>query len=202
MNGASNDGHRMTSLPGRDALRAAVVGAGTGGMLSIRALQSSGRYDLVGVADVSETARRRAADLGVTAEMFADAGRLLEAVEPEVVCVSTFASSHAELVVQALDAGVRGVLLEKPVALDWASGRATLDRLRDRRVPVVVPHGLLVRPASEAVLRHISEGVLGDLELIEVECRRLGLAKRRGSLGGFCSRGPRGRSRAEGPGRM
>jgi predicted dehydrogenase len=161
----------LGALPHRDVLRAAVVGAGTGGMLSIQALQSSERYDLVGVADVSGAARSRAAELGVTAEMFADAGSMLETVEPEVVCISTFAPSHAELVGQALDAGVRGVLLEKPVALDWASGRATLDRLRERQVPVVVPHGLLVRPASKEVLRHISEGVLGDLELIEIECR-------------------------------
>ena len=87
--------HRVTSVPGSGVLRAAVVGAGSGGMLSIRALQSSERYALVGVADVSEAARTRAAEDGVTAEMFADAASLLEAVEPEVVCVSTFAPSHA-----------------------------------------------------------------------------------------------------------
>jgi predicted dehydrogenase len=153
------------------ALRAAVIGAGTGGMLSIRALQSSDRYDLVGVADISAAARALAVEQGVDAEMFADAASLLDAGRPEVVCISTFAPSHAELVGQALDAGVRAVLLEKPVALDWAAGRATLDRLEDRRVPVVVPHGLLVRPASKAVLRHISDGGIGDLEVIEIQCQ-------------------------------
>ena len=38
-------------------LRAGVVGAGTGGMLSIKALEASERFELVGVADLSEAAR-------------------------------------------------------------------------------------------------------------------------------------------------
>ncbi len=151
-------------------LRAGVVGAGTGGMLSIKALEASDRFELVGVADLSEAARARVVAEGVTAQMFADAAGLLDASRPDVICVSTFAPSHSEIVGQALDAGVRGVLLEKPVALDWVSGRATLDRLRARQVPVVVPHGLLVRPASKEVLGHIFEGDLGDLELVEIEC--------------------------------
>ncbi len=151
-------------------LTAGVVGAGTGGMLSIKALQSSSRYELVGVADVSEAARDRAVHQGVEAQMFPDATTLLETARPEVICVSTFAPSHPEIVEVALEAGVRGVLLEKPIALDWASGRATLDRLEREQVPVVVPHGLLVRPASSEVLRHVSAGRIGDVEVIEIEC--------------------------------
>jgi predicted dehydrogenase len=152
-------------------LRAAVVGAGTGGMLSIKALQSSDRYELAGVADISDAARRSAVQQRVEAEMFADAATMLDAVRPEVICISTFAPSHGEIVALALEAGVRGVLLEKPISLDWASGRAVLDRLEQQQVPVVVPHGLLVRPATVDVLRHISEGDIGDVELIEIECR-------------------------------
>ena len=151
-------------------LRAGVVGAGGGGMLSIKALELSERFELVGVADISEAARAGAVAEGVTAQMFPDAAALLEGAGPEVVCVSTFAPSHSEIVGQALDAGVRGVLLEKPVALDWASGRATLDRLKAQGIPVVVPHGLLVRPASRKVLDHILAGDLGHLELVEIEC--------------------------------
>jgi predicted dehydrogenase len=151
-------------------LRAGVVGAGTGGMLSIKALQSSGRYELVGVADVSEAARDRAVHEGVEAAMFAGATTLLEVGRPEVICVSTFAPSHPEIVELALEAGVRGVLLEKPIAPDWTTGRRTLDHLERQQVPVVVPHGLLVRPASMEVLRHLAAGDIGDLEVIEIEC--------------------------------
>ena len=153
-------------------LRAGVVGAGTGGMLSIKALEASERFELVGVADVSEAARARAVAEGVTAQMFADATGLLDASRPEVICVSTFAPSHSEIVGQAVDAGVRE---------SCSKSRSPSTGPQDRPpsivcgsqagAPVVVPHGLLVRPASTDVLRHISEGVLGDLELIEIECR-------------------------------
>ena len=158
-------------MSSNEALRVGVVGAGTGGMLSIRAVQGSERYDLVGVADVSQAARARAVQEGVRAEMFPDAATLLDGVRPEVICVSTFAPSHARIVGQALESGVRGVLLEKPIALDWRAGRAVLDDLQREQVPVVVPHGLLVKPASREILRHLSEGAVGALEVIEIECR-------------------------------
>ena len=154
-------------------------------MLSIKALEASERFELVGVADLSQAARAGAVAEGVTAQMFADAAGLLDASRPDVICVSTFAPSHSEIVGQALDAGVRGVLLEKPVALDWASGRATVDRLTARQVPVVVPHGLLVRPASKEVLDHIFEGDLRRFGARRDRMRGLGLDECRCALGGF-----------------
>ena len=151
-------------------LTAGVVGAGTGGMLSIRGLQASGRYRLVGVADTSEVARTRVAQEVPRVDVFPDAGALLAALRPEVVCVSTFAPSHGEIVEQALAAGAEGVLLEKPIAPSWQEGRRVLDLLADRRVPVVVPHGLLVHGASEEVLKAVAGGEIGDVEVIEIQC--------------------------------
>ena len=151
-------------------LTGAVVGCGTGGMLSVRALLGSERYELVGVADTSEDARVKVVEAGLEADVFPDATALLASVLPDVLCVSTLAPSHAQIVQQGLEAGVRGLLLEKPIALDWKSGRGTLDLLVGRQTPVVVPHGLLVRTAPLEVLRRISEGDIGEVEVIEIEC--------------------------------
>jgi hypothetical protein len=50
-----------TNVGEAGVLSAAVVGAGSGGMLSIRGLQASQRYRLVGVADWSEVVREKIA---------------------------------------------------------------------------------------------------------------------------------------------
>jgi predicted dehydrogenase len=124
-------------MPGRsDVLRAGVVGAGTGGLLSARALQASERYELVAVADIRPDALERAGSEFPGVGVFPDAASLLEGAGPDVVCVSTFATSHAEVVEKATRAGVRGLLLEKPITETWSSAQQVLDNLRGRRLPV------------------------------------------------------------------
>jgi len=154
---------------GSGELTAGVIGAGQGGMLSVRALQASGNYRLVGVADSNESARTRAASQLPGVEVYPDAGSLLSALQPSVVCVSTFAPSHPDVARQALQAGARGLLVEKPIALTWRLGRDLFDLLASQHVPAVVPHGLLVRNASAEVLRRVLDGEIGQVEVIEIE---------------------------------
>jgi Oxidoreductase family, NAD-binding Rossmann fold len=123
---------------GKTVLRAGVVGAGTGGLLSLRALQASEHYELVGVADLRPGPLERVSGEFPGLELYASGEGLLEAASPDVVCVSTFAGSHAEVAEQAMAAGVRGLLLEKPVCDTWASGQTVLDQLKRRGLPVVV----------------------------------------------------------------
>ena len=154
----------------KTVLRAGVVGAGTGGLLSLRALQASERYELVGVADLRPGPLERVRGEFPGLELYASGEGLLEAASPDVVCVSTFAGSHAEVAEQAMAAGVRGLLLEKPVCDTWASGQTVLDQLKRRGLPVVVPHGLLVRSGPKELLRRLRAGEVGSIELIDIQC--------------------------------
>jgi len=158
-------------MPSRgNVLRAGVVGAGTGGLLSARALQASERYELVAVADTRSDALDRAGSEFPGIHLFPDGASLLEGTGPDVVCVSTFATSHAEVVEMAAIAGVRGLLLEKPITEKWSSARQVLDNLRELRLPVVVPHGLLVKSGPEQLLSRIHAGEVGSVELVEIQC--------------------------------
>jgi predicted dehydrogenase len=152
-------------------LRAGVVGAGTGGFLSLRALQASGRYELFAVADLQPDALERAKGEFPGVELYASGGDMLEAADLDVVCVSTFATSHAQVVEQSIAAGVKGLLLEKPICDTWASGKTALDQLRKRNLPVVVPHGLLVRSGPKELLRRLRAGDVGSIEAIDIQCR-------------------------------
>ena len=151
-------------------LRAAVVGAGTGGLLSARALQTSERFELVAVADIRSDALDAARSEFPGVGLFPDGASLLESTRPDVLCVSTFATSHAEVVEMAATAGIRGLLLEKPITETWSSAKQVLDNLRERRLPVVVPHGLLVRSGPEELLARIRRGELGAVELVDIQC--------------------------------
>ncbi|WP_157987908.1 Gfo/Idh/MocA family protein [Jiangella endophytica] len=148
-------------------LRAAVVGAGTGGSLSITALRNSARYELVGVADLRPEALETYAPAVATALDHRD---LLSSVAPDVLCISTYAPTHEAIAAAAIDLPVRGLLVEKPLSDTTAGGRAILALARERGIPVVVPHGLMAMTGPREVVRRVREGDLGELRLVEIEC--------------------------------
>jgi predicted dehydrogenase len=81
---------------------AVVIGAGSGGTLSITALMNSERYNLVAVADPSPAAQQRLKADYPGLRLFDNHQALFEAVSPQVVCVSTWATSHLAITRDAL----------------------------------------------------------------------------------------------------
>lgn len=151
-------------------LTASVVGGGMGGQLSIRALRDSDRFDLVAVADLRDDVRKMLEDTfpGIKTypshrEMFADA-------PTGIVCVSTYPPSHEEVTMDALQLPLKGILVEKPLGHTAASGRRILEAIKQKRLPMAVPHGLLARKAPLEILERVGRGEIGELKLVEIEC--------------------------------
>ena len=155
-----------------EPLSALVVGAGSGGSGSIRALAASPRYVLRGVADIASAARQRVAAAHPGVALFADHREALQSLQPDVVCVSTWPPSHVAVTRDALAAGsLRGLLLEKPIAHTWQDGRRLVDELRRCDLPCVVPHGLVVSSQGRAVIDQVRAGTIGTPRLVWIECR-------------------------------
>jgi predicted dehydrogenase len=153
-----------------EPLTAAVVGAGTGGTLSIDALHASDRFRLVAVADLDETARARMAARVPQVRTFASHEQMLAQCPTEVVCVSTYAPTHLPITKAALAAGVRGLLVEKPLGDSAAHGADALAAATQAGVPVVVPHGLMAQAAPLQVIERVHSGDIGTLRVVQMEC--------------------------------
>ncbi len=151
-------------------LTAAVVGAGVGGSLSLAGLQASALYELQAVADIDPAALTRVRQRHPALQTFSSAAVMLRSVPTDVVCISTPPALHESGVQLALELPLRGILVEKPLGHSHAAGTAILARIQGRHLPMAVPHGLLVRPTSMQVMRHIHEGDIGELTLIEIQC--------------------------------
>jgi predicted dehydrogenase len=141
-------------------VRAAVLGCGMIGAGSgadphpdVGVITHTGAYgacpdtDLVAVCD---TDRARAHAVGVAA--FTDPGELLEQAAPELVSVATPDATHAELIERCLRApGVRGVLAEKPLALDVDAARHLVALAHERGVVLAVNYSRRFSPAIRAL---------------------------------------------------
>lgn len=152
--------------------RLAVVGTGSGGRLSMKAAQASERFELVAAADFDPAARERAAADFPGVESFTDHASLLRACHADVVCVSSWAPSHAEVARAALATDLKGIVVEKPLAGRYREAVELLNEIETAGIPLAVPHGLLVSPHVKQILDVVQGGGIGELRLVEVQCTR------------------------------
>ena len=151
---------------------ASVVGAGSGGTLSIRALATSERFHLKAVADVSVEARRRVEADQVGVHTFENHTAMFAQMPTDIVCVSTWPPSHLEVAQAALDLPLTGILVEKPLGDTWSAGRTVLDAVRAKGIPMTVPHGLRFLPHSRRVADLVRDGAIGDVRVMMITCAK------------------------------
>jgi predicted dehydrogenase len=151
---------------------ASVVGAGSGGKLSLQALDASNRFELVAVADISETARKTVVECYPDVRAFADHKTMFAQCPTDVVCVSTWPPSHLSVTRDALALPLKGILVEKPLSDNVEDGTVLLDLIKKKNLPVAVPHGLLVAAHVHRILNHVKNGEIGDLKLVEIQCNK------------------------------
>ena len=159
-------------MSGARRLTATVIGAGAGGTLSIDALIASDRYDLVGVADLSEVSRAVVADKTAgSVRTFSNYQEMFDTVPSDVVCVSTYAPAHLEMTRAAVATGaVKGMLVEKPLGETTTAGRQIVDLLKVKNLPLVVPHGLMAQSAALEIIAQVKAGIIGELRVVQMEC--------------------------------
>lgn len=116
---------------------AAVIGCGDVSVVHLEAIDALPDVDLVAVCDTDPATAAAAADR-YQVPAFPDHRRLLEAVRPDVVHISTPHHQHADVAVDCLDAGV-DVILEKPLAHSLADAEriiAAADQHPGRKIGV------------------------------------------------------------------
>lgn len=152
-------------------LKAAVVGGGAGGQLSMNALSQSPLFELVAAADLRPDVCENLQQKYPGLRTFESHRAMFEACPVDVVCVSTFPPSHEEVTLDALNMlPLRGILVEKPLGHTAASGRRLLDAIKARKLPMATPHNLLALSTPLTIIDRVHKGDIGDLKLVEIQC--------------------------------
>lgn len=153
-----------------DSYSASVVGAGTGGRLSLKALAASERYELVAACDMRAEVCREIEEMYPGIRTFTSHKEMLAECPTEVVCVSTWAPSHREITLDALKLPLKGILVEKPLGDTAEAGAEILEHIKGRNLPMVVPHNMIVDGCGKDIIAKCKHGAVGDLRLVEIEC--------------------------------
>lgn len=147
------------------ALSAVLVGCGGMGRRHAHVLKSLEEFRLLAVCDAEgEFARSMAADLGVRA--FTSFGAALRMGRPDVAAVCTPTDSHADLTVQAAQAGVRAVYCESPMTTNLSDARAMASACEERKAVLVVGNQRRLGADLVKARRIIEGGKLGQVTLV------------------------------------
>lgn len=139
--------------------RAAIIGWGDVATVHREAIDAIAGVELVGVVD-TDPARREAAerDLGVPAFDTVDA--LVNAVDPDVVHVTTPHDQHVSASLAALALGVH-VVQEKPIAASLADAQRLVDAAPGARAKIGICFQNRYNVSSQELRRLLDSGALG-----------------------------------------
>ena len=139
------------------------------GALHARAMASLEEYELVAVCDIrKEVAEAIADELGC--EVYTDYDAMLAEVRPDVVAIATPTYLHAEMAFKAIEAGVRGIYCEKPMATNLADARKMVELCRERGIALAVNHQRRLSAVHYKMRRLLEEGAIGEVYLIRGSC--------------------------------
>lgn len=138
-----------------------VVGCGGMGHSHAESYREHDRTTVVAAADMDEGARAAFAE-EFGAETFEDHSALLAGADVDVVSVCTWHSTHAEIVVDACEAGVAGVLCEKPMATSLGEAEDMLDAAERNGTKLTVSHQRRFDPVHETARELVAAGAVGE----------------------------------------
>ena len=152
-----------------ERLRAAVVGCRMGAAHA-KAMAQLPEYEVVAVCDIDEERAQEVADEVGSAKPFTSYAQMLREVKPDVVAIATPTAIHAEQTFMAIDAGVRGICCEKPIATNLADARRMVELCRKRGIALVVNHQRRMGKEMVAARELIERGAIGEVRLIRMHC--------------------------------
>lgn len=156
-------------------LNAAVVGLRMGANHA-RALAANPRTNLTALCDLdAELSRKAARECAEAANgpepaLYNDFAGMLREARPDILGIATPNRFHCEMTLAAVDAGVRAIYCEKPIAVDLGEARRMEHACREAGVPLIINHQRRTGPDFEWIRAQIEAGVIGEPYLVRGTC--------------------------------
>ena len=124
--------------------------------------------DLVAIADLDQVKLDTYGDKFRVAGRYQDYCEMLKRESPDAVSICTWSGSHAAVLRDAVDAGVRAIFCEKPMADSAADARAMQALCESRGVVLLVNHKRRFSPFHRAVAGFLQSGRIGAIQQVTV----------------------------------
>ena len=143
--------------------RVAIVGCGGISHAHGKAWRQLPEIDIVGACDEKfEPLSHFATEYNVQ-NTYNDLRQMLEKQQPDILLIATWPSSHLKNVLEAVRCGVKGILVEKPIAVNATQLEQMIQVTA--RADIVLMEAFMYRhhPLTLAVKQKIEDGAIGDV---------------------------------------
>jgi predicted dehydrogenase len=162
-------------MDGDTQLRLAIIGCGDRGLAHASAAVATDLYEVVAVADLDAGRRTTLADAYGVRRRYGDYREMLAQLrgEIDVVHLCTQPSLRTPPVRDALAAGVRAIVIEKPMELSYSAAMALEAACAEAGALLVVNHQTRYMREWVALKRSIAAGQIGDPLMLRANCSNL-----------------------------
>ena len=162
-------------------LRVGIVGAGSVGGLGGRENSHAGGYrrcpeaNLVAVADINHKRLQQFGDEWEipTNHQYDTAQAMYENANLDIVSVTTHNFHHHQPVIEAAEAGIKVILVEKPLAISVELGHKMVEACEAHGCRLLVDHTRRFLPHYRKLKQMVNEGVVGEVKTITYSGARL-----------------------------
>jgi predicted dehydrogenase/nucleoside-diphosphate-sugar epimerase len=143
-------------------MRAAIVGCGQISRAHVSALNEIDGIDICAVCDRDKWRAQESAKQAGGASAYTDLAMLLRDGQPDSVHILTPPNTHAELAIQAMEAGCHA-LVEKPFALSVVEADSMLAAAQHNGVQLCAGHNYLFKPSVTKARELVNSGAIGQV---------------------------------------
>jgi predicted dehydrogenase len=155
----------MTDQP---KLRVGILGCGGMSRNHVNGYLITGRYDVVALADLNESAMTDMdARFSLSTNHYTDAREMFEKEKLDVISICTWHGGHAPWTIAAAAYSPKAILCEKPMADTLGAAEQMLVACRRNGVKLAIAHQRRFLPAYTLAKQLIADGALGKVELIQ-----------------------------------
>mgnify|MGYP000886498569 CR=1 FL=1 len=158
-----------------DKVRVGIVGAGGVGGLGKRYNSHAGGYtrieecDLISIADINEERLHQFGDeWGIAPQhRYNTAVEMYEKANLDVVSVTTHNLYHHGPVIEAAEAGIKVIMVEKPLAISVELGRKMVEACDRSGSRLITEHTRRFLPHFKKIKKMIDDGMIGEVRTID-----------------------------------
>ncbi|MBC7237726.1 MAG: Gfo/Idh/MocA family oxidoreductase [Chloroflexi bacterium] len=150
-----------------DKLRVGIIGCGGMARNHVRGYLNCGRYEIVALADLNESAMADyEAMFHLGARHYTDAREMLAKENLDVVSIGTWHVGHAPWTIAAAAHRPKAILCEKPMADTLQAAEQMLIACKRNAVKLVIGHQRRFLPTYTLAKDLIAQGAIGDVQMM------------------------------------
>ena len=146
---------------GREA-KVGIIGCGGISRAHANGYKAAG-MQIVAAADIKQEQLDKFAAEYDVGKLYTDYTKMLEKEELDIVSICTWPTLHCEMTVKAAEAGAKGILCEKPMAVSLAEADKMIEACDKSNTKLVIGHQRRFEAQYVKAKELIEEGAIGDL---------------------------------------